>query len=331
MKRLVLLNLFFALLYSGGLLAQDVVSIADGGTVTDVSCASSVVITDSDADDGNYLPNESHVITICVEAGSLSEAEIIISPELFGDVWDVDGESTLFIYDGPDTGSPLLGAFNSVTDPAGVTVSGSIPGGCMTMEFVSGPNSTGEGFTATFTCLQPLQPFNFVVESDPDTTIFPPLTFPVIQICFGDTIDLTVNTSYPLSDAGGNGYEQSDETSYFRYLMGDGTIYQGFGLTEIEHFYEDPFGYLVTIIIQDTLGRVENQQLYVLTAPRPNFSNLPDNDTLCVGEQTVISGGVDQGDFIGVDPTSSAILGGGILGEQLYLPDGIAAHLSYQG
>lgn len=323
MNRLFSLGfLSIGILFSISVSSQDVVSIADGGTVSDVSCASSVIITDSNADNGNYLPDENHVITVCVEAGSLSEAEIIISPELYGDDWDVDANSTLFIYDGPNTASPLLGAFNSVTDPAGVTVSGSIPGGCMTLEFVSGSNSTGEGFTANFTCLQPLQPFLFDVVSTPEIEDFPPLTFPTVQICFGDSIILDVNTSYPLSDAGGNGYEQSDETSFFRYLMGDGTIYQGFGLTSISHTYDDPFGYLVTIIVQDVSGQVENQQVYVLIAPRPDFSNLPNNDTLCVGEQTVITGGVDEAGFIGVDPTTSAILGGGILGEQLYLPDG---------
>lgn len=300
--------------------AQDTYPISDEVTITDVSCASSVIITDSDADDGNYLPNESYQITICVEDVSLSPGQIIISPELNGDVWDVDENSSLFIYDGEGTGGDLLGEFNSVSHPAGVNVSGQE--GCLTLVFTSGESSTGEGFTANFACFQPLQPFNFEITSIPELGTFEPLPLETINICFGDSIIVGLDTSYPLSDAGGNGYEQSDETSYFRYLMGDGTTYEGFGLTDITHTYETAFGYQVTVIVQDVSGRIETEQFFVLIAPRPDFSNIAINDTLCIGEQTTITGGIFETDTVGVDPTTSAILGGGILGEQLYLPDG---------
>ncbi len=300
--------------------AQDVVSIADGGTINDVSCASSVIITDSNIDAGNYGPAEDYTITICVENVSTSNAEIIISPALNGDIWDVDANSTLFIYDGADTGAPLLGAFNSASDPAGVSVSGNTS--CLTMQFVSGAGSSGAGFTANFTCIQPLQPFLFEVLAIPQLEFWEQVSDDAIKICFNDSIIIDITTQYPLSDAGGNGYTQSDATSFFRYLMGDGTIYQGFGLTSISHTYQIALGYQVTIIIQDVQGRVESEQFFALIAPRPIFSNLPNADTLCIGEQTIISGGVDGTGFIGVDPTTSAILGGGILGEQLYLPDG---------
>ena len=300
--------------------AQTIVSIADGGQVNDVSCSSSVVITDSNANGGNYGPNESFTITICIEDASTNFAEIIISPALYGDIWDVDANSSLFIYDGIGTGGPLLGVFNSVSDPAGITVSGN--NACMTMQFISGSNSSGAGFTSTFSCIQPLQPFLFDVVGTPELAFYGQVNDDAIQICFGDTVTLDLVTNYPLSDAGGNGYAQADATSFFRYVMGDGTIYQGTGLNSIEHVYLEPFGYQVTVTIRDINGRVESDQFFILIAPRPDFSNLPVNDTLCIGEQTIISGGVQNNGFIGVDATSSAILGGGILGEQLYLPDG---------
>ncbi|HKL02226.1 MAG TPA: hypothetical protein VJ911_01070, partial [Cryomorphaceae bacterium] len=286
--------------------AQDTYPISDEGTITDVSCAESVIITDSNADAGNYLPNESYQITICVENVSLSPGQIIISPELNGDVWDVDENSSLFVYDGVGTGGTLLGEFNSVSHPAGVNVSGEE--GCLTLVFISGDSSTGEGFTANFACFQPLQPFNFEITSIPELGTFDPLPLETINICFGDSIIVELETSYPLSDAGGNGYEQSDETSYFRYLMGDGTTYEGFGLTEISHTYELAFGYQVTVIVQDVSGRIETEQFFVLIAPRPDFSNIAINDTLCIGEQTEITGGIFETDTVGVDPTTSAIL-----------------------
>src|SRR5690606_38499482 len=195
-------------------------------------------------------------------------------------------------------------------------------GQCLTLEFISGTGSSGEGFTSTFQCSQPLQDFTFDLSGTPDIEPFQDFSTLAMQICFGDSIIVSAQTNYPLSEAGGNGYEQSDETSLFRYSMGDGTIYQGLGLTEISHTYTDPFGYVVTVIITDVNGKVEFDQFYVLIAPRPHFSNLAVDDTLCIGTQTVISGGIQGADTVGIDPSTAAILGGGILGEQLYLPDG---------
>lgn len=300
--------------------AQQTVAISDGGTINGVSCASSVIITDSGGENGDYGSAEDFTMTICVETTSDAFGQIIISPALNGDVWDLDASSTLFIYDGNSTGAPLLGAFNSITDPAGVNVSGTT--GCITLQFVSGAGASGPGFTANFACEQPLQPFNFDISGIPPLEQFQDFTDPAIKICFGDSIIVSVQTEYPLSEAGGNGYLQEDATSFFRYLMGDGTIYQGLGLTQISHTYADPFGYQVTITIQDVNGKVEFKQFYVLSAPRPDFTNLAVDDTLCIGQQTVITGGATATDTVGVDPNTSAILGGGILGEQLFLPDG---------
>lgn len=298
---------------------QDVINIADGGSYS-TPCSGSLTITDSDADNGNYEPNETYQVTLCVDAGSESNAHIVISPYLNGDTWDIDENSSLFVYDGPNASGTLLGEFNSVNTPTGITVQGS--GSCLTLVFTSGSGSSGEGFTAHFSCYQPLQPFDFEVEGFPNYGPFGGLSHPSIKICFTDTISIHVNTNYPLSDAGGNGYEQNDSTSWFRYLMGDGTIYEGYGLTDVSHVYNDPFGYLVTIIITDINGRVESSQLYVLVSPRPNFSNLAVNDTLCIDQETDITGGIFNGDTLGISPSASAILGGGILGDQLYLPDG---------
>lgn len=300
--------------------AQQIVNISDEGNVNGVSCASSVIITDSGGETEDYGGSEHYIITLCIETVSLSSGQIIISPSGNGDTWDVDAGSQLFIYDGANTAATQYGPFNSVTDPNGVVFSGT--SGCLTLEFISGPGSTGAGFEAHFTCIQPLQPFSFNITTDPGLDSFDDLTLPAIQICFGESIDVHTATTYPLSDASGNGYEQADSTTYFKYLMGDGTVYQGYGLTDISHTYSDEYGFEVTVILTDNHGQVETGQFYVLIAPRPDFSNLVVDDTLCIDDETDITGGVSNGDFIGVDPSTAAILGGGILGEQLYLPDG---------
>jgi len=316
LKVTVLVFFTGAYLFSSGQL----VPISNEGAIADVNCADQVLISDSDADNGNYFPNESYTISICVEDGAETFAQFIISPALYDHVWDIDENSNLFVYDGPTTASPLLGAYNSVSDPAGVFVTAT--GSCITLTFVSGAESSGEGFTSIFQCVQPLQPFEVSIDGTPEPSPWNDLPYSSIRLCFAEPFVLDAITNFPLSDAGGNGYEQSDETSNFRWDMGDGTIYQGIGLNAIAHTYTLGLGYLVTLIVTDDVGQSEIAQLLVLHAPRPIFSNLAVNDTLCIGFQTTITGGILNGDTVGVSPSSNAILGGGILGDALFLPDG---------
>lgn len=299
-----------------------IINISDGGEVGGILCNEIALLTDSGGESGGYGENESHLITLCVDESAVeSNAQFIISPQLYGHTWDVDDNSTLFIYDGPDTDGDLLGTFNTTSHPNGIILQST--GRCLTFEFVSGEGSSGAGFSGTFACPQPLQPFQVFLSTEPPLEAFAGLPIDsegAIKICYTDSITITVGTNYPLSDAGG--YEQSDETTLFRYDMGDGTIYQGFGMTQIGHVYDEPFGYEVSVQLTDVQGRIERTRMYVLTAPRPIFSNIPTLDTLCIGEVTTITGGITDTDTLGVEPNTSAILGGGNHGEQLFLPDG---------
>lgn len=320
-KNIFIIVGFLAFSFSStNMLAQNDVPISDEGTNNSMQCSMPLTLTDSDANGGFYESNENYTITLCGIEGSEAEVQFLISPAIYGHTWDVDSNSELYVYDGANTGSPLIGVYNSVTDPDGVNVSAS--GTCLTITFISGAQSSGEGFTGIFQCAYPLQDFVLELVSFPEHTPWGGLDHNSIRFCFGDSVILNAITQYPLSTAGGNGYEQSDELSYFRWDMGDGTIYQGLGMNEISHNYANPFGYQVVLSVTDSEGQIESERIYVLYAPRPIFSNLAVNDTLCVGEQTTITGGILDGDTIGVTPNTSAILGGGILGDMIFLPDG---------
>lgn len=304
-----------------GLFAQSVVNISDGGVVNDMTCSEQITLTDSGGASGNYGPGESHTITLCVVSGAETSSQFVISPALFGHTWDIDANSSLFLYDGPNaTPANLQGEFNSVSHPSGIFYTAT--GNCITLTFVSGPGSSGAGFTSTFQCLQPLQPFELDVTGEPSISPWGDLPNPSMRICFEETITASAITNYPLSDAGGNGYLQNDSTTLFRWVMGDGTTYQGFNLTTIEHTYANPLGYLVSLFATDASGRQEFIQFFVLIAPRPDFSNVAIDDSLCIDTQTAISGGEFNGEFVGVSPSQSAILGGGEFGQPLFLPDG---------
>lgn len=297
------------------------VPISQGGTINDMTCAEQINLTDSNADNGNYLPGESHTITLCVVDGAITNAQFIISPDIYDHIWDIDENSSLFIYDGPAaTPGTLVGEFNTASHPSGIFFTAS--GTCITFTFVSGPTSSGAGFTSLFQCLQPLQPFEVSAMGTPPIEPWGDLPLPSIRICLGDTISAQAITNYPLSDAGGNGYLQDDETSTFRWDMGDGTTFLGQGLTEITHVYENPFGYEVTLIVTDTQSSQAIYRFFVLIAPRPVFSNLAIDDTLCSNTQTQITGGILGNDTVGITPSTSAILGGAAFGQPVFLPDG---------
>ena len=294
------------------------VPISDETEVLDYICSDEIILTDAGGIDGDYGPNESYTKTICIEPGNESFLEVIISPELYGDTWDMDPDAEFIVYDGADATAPILGTFNPATDPDGILLHAS--GTCLTFSFISGEGGGGAGFEAHITCTQPQQDFTVSAVTTPGFQ--PGLPDSTIFICVGDSITATAITNYPLSDASGNGYEQSDESSFFFWKMGDGTSYSGYGLTEISHVYDQEFGYHVTLQVTDVEGLSRQFAFYVLTSTRPDFSNIALDDTLCIGGETMLIGGITPQDSVGFEAMPGAILGGGMVGNMTFLPDG---------
>lgn len=310
--------------------AQELIPISDGGTVESTNCDNPIYITDSNADDGNYLPGETYQITACLNTLVGDSVQIIMIPQINGNdtlnLWDVDGNSTLFIYAGVGTGGELLGAFNSITDPDGVFLTTTVP--CVTFVWESGENSSGEGFLAQINCIRELQPFTLSVFIDPpfglSTDTFPDIGLDenVITFCFGDTLDFTANPSFPLSDATGDGYEQLAAECNFIWDMGNGDVFEGVFLNTLTYSYPEPGGYLATITVIDVEGKVEGYEAYLLMAPRPIFSNIVFGDTLCLGDTTVITGGILFPDTVGVSPSTSIVQPNYDFTDSRFLPDG---------
>jgi len=304
------------------------VSIADGGTINSDNCQEPFILTDSNADDGNYEENETFEVTLCFNDIEMSDIQVQILPTdpETGAVWDVDENSSLFIYEGPDnTGTPL-GEFNSISDPNGVFFTTDV--GCLTFVFISGDGSSGAGFNAIVQCEKPLQPFDLDVEvelpneySDFEVDGIAD-DANVITICYGDTIDLTAILNFPLSDATGNGYEQTVENTLITWNWGDNSTDQGLGLTEVSHSYEPEGGFYIYVTAEDQNGRREFFDIYVLVSPRPNFTGILFNDTLCAGDTTLITGGILGPDTVGVEAESGLVNINFEYNDSLALPDG---------
>lgn len=313
-----------------GIFAQDSTPISAGGIVESTNCDNPIYITDSNADDGNYLPGETYQITTCMNTLVGDSVQITILPTFNSsdtlNVWAVDGNSTLQIFAGTGTGGELLGTFNSVTDPDGVFLTTIVP--CVTFVWTSGDNSSAAGFLAQINCIQDLQPFNVSVFIDPpfglSTDTFPDIgpDANVIPFCFGDTLSFTATPTFPLSDATGDGYEQLAEECLFIWEMGNGDVFEGINLNQLVYSYPNPGGYLATLSVIDVEGQVETYEAYLLMAPRPIFSNIVIGDTLCLGDTTIITGGILFPDTVGVGPNTSSVQPNYDFTDSRFLPDG---------
>jgi hypothetical protein len=239
-----------------------------------------------------------------------------------GDTWDVHGSDTLFVYDGPDSNAPLLGAFNSDTDPTGIGVQATFANasGCLTFVFVSNGANEGDGFAGILSCGYPCQPIQPIIGSDP---LMEPADTGYIDICLGDTVWLYGNAGFPYSGTnGGLGYDQTIANSTFNWEFADGTI-----INDNDTVFFVPqvrAGYLVEMRVTDTLGCIDVQTTKIRVATIPLFAGTTalSEDTICFGESTILIGGVTFQDTAGVDPTQGAFINGGIFAGLTFLPDG---------
>lgn len=299
------------------------ISITDAGPDT-LPCGSGPDFQHTFFDDnasGSYPPNANYTITICPDGFQGSKVTLRMFPEV-GDVWDVHGSDTLFVYDGTNTSAPLIGSFNSDTDTNGISVQATFnnPSGCLTFEFISNGTDEGDGFQGLITCGYPCQPVEPVISSDP---LMEPADTGYIDICLGDTVWLYGNANFPYSGTnGGIGYDQTIENSTFNWEFADGTIIEDndtvFFVPQVRA------GYLVEMRVTDTLGCIDVQTTKIRVATIPNFSQTASlaEDTICFGSSTILVGGVTANDTTGVNETQGAFISGGIFAGLTYLPDG---------
>jgi len=324
MNKLVscILSIFLGL----GLIAQNT-PISDGGTVSVVCGSSSIVLTDAGAV-GDYSAGESHTMTFCPDGGNA--ITFIIDTETVGDEFDIASTDFLTVFDGPDTSSPILGIYNSaITDDIVISVNATLdnPTGCLTFLFESSAGSvTGAGFTGAINCGFFWQPFNIEMNTSSSQID----EFFYVDICQGETVNFEANCDFPFS--GGTGYNQTNENSFFEWDLGSGILFSGMGLTNVQNTYDEAFGYPFSLTVTDTLGQAQLFQGAVRVSTTPNFSQIISTfqDTICVGNETTLVGGItpDSTQAFGVIPNEGSFLGGGFLAGQTFLPDGSGASYS---
>jgi subtilisin-like proprotein convertase family protein/spore coat protein CotF len=248
-----------------------------------------------------------------------------------GFTFDVDGSDSIYVYDGPNTSSPLLGVHNSVTDPNGFAyqASWSNPSGCLTIVFISNNSNQGSGWLANVQCGNQFQPFIPHLEAyinGQGTNALNPLDSGFVDICFGDSILFIARPLFPYSfESTGFGYSQNVNSSIdFFWDVTDGVTYP-----DNDSIWFTPparAGYLVDLLLTDAFPQIERLRCKVRVSQLPSFAGtMPSEDVICLGESTSLLGGVTISDTVGVTiPQGTFNLGGNFAG-LTYLPDGSGA------
>jgi gliding motility-associated-like protein len=286
---------------------------------------------DSGGNSANYGDNEDESITICPNL-TMGSKVTLKTGTTAPFVWNIDPSDTLFVYDGPTTAAPLLGAYNSSTSAFGFTqtASWSNSSGCLTIRFKSDAAANAAGFEANVTCGNPFQPYEahmnvFLNGAGPN--ILTPADTGYADICFADSVLLVANGIFHYSsDTTGTGYLQTNTNCTYTWDFTDGTTKTGRSV-----WFKPPnrAGYIAYLKMVDSKGQVRNLKCRIRVSTIPSFTQvLPVSDSICLGDSTMIIGGVSPGDTVGVSTNTGIFEAGGTFAGQTYLPDGSGTNYS---
>ncbi len=275
---------------------------------------------------GNYAPNMDEVLVLCPDLTQGSKVSIAFATNI-GFEFNIDPSDTLFIYDGPTTSAPLLGAYNSGTNPIGFYVQASFannPSGCLTLRFVSNGTNEGTGWVANVACgdiPQPYVPHIEAFKNGVGPNILNPLDTGYVDLCFGDSVLLVATPTFPYaSEVTGTGYSQTVANCTYLWTIG------GSGQSTGSSVWFTPparSGYYVDLKITDAFPQIVNINCKVRVAQLPIFAGTgPLEDSVCLGENTNLIGGVTAQDTVGVTVPGGEYQVGGIFAGLTFLPDG---------
>lgn len=161
------------------------ISTFSGQTVT--TCTG--IFYDSGGPLGDYSDNENYTVSFCSGNGNAVKFDFTTFVVRTGD--------TLYVYDGPDTSSPLKGKFSNTVVPVSLISSGT----CMTFKFLSDALFTRPGWAANISCCPP--PVTSAIgPTNPYECAGSTVTYSV-DMHPGSTYNWTVTNGTPTSVTGG--------------------------------------------------------------------------------------------------------------------------------
>ena len=219
---------------------------------------------DSGGVGGNYGNSENFTFTICPDtAGTFTQVDFTL--------FNLEGCcDDLLIYNGPNTGSPLMG------NAAVGTFTSSDASGCLTFVFTSDLSINRPGWEADISCFVPCTD---TITANLDSTNPAASGNGVIEICQGTTVDFVGSGTFSGSSAG----------AVYDWDFGDGNTASG---TNVSHTYNTEGVYIVNLTITNgscvSTNRI-NQVVQV--SPTPDFTGTAAAaDPICLGDSTTITG-----------------------------------------
>ena len=232
---------------------------------------------DSGGSGGNYNSSESRTVTICPGvAGNKVKVNFT--------TFDLENNyDFMYVYDGPNTSAPTLGAYTGAVGPGSVQATGTNTSGCVTFVFTSDASITYTGWVASISCITPCETINSVFNS-----ATPAPVGGIIKVCQGATV--TFNGSGTFSSGSGAGAT---------YSWDFGNTLTGSGVSA-STTYATPGVYFVNLNINKA-GCVNynkfNQVVQVSTTP--SFAGTTTNTTsICLGQSATLIGSVTPTPYI---------------------------------
>ena len=276
---------------------------------------------------GNYGPNRTDTFTVCPNIpGTYPKIQGVISGPGFS--WDIDPSDTLYIFDGPDVSSPLVGAYNNATNPGGVTVVASWdnPSGCLTFVFHSDATNEAAGWEGNISCVSPRQEIEMHMEgfiNGGSSNAMVPADSGYVDICQGDSVLFVATPNFPNSlETTGSGYSQNNTNITYLWEFSDGSA----DSTNTDNVWFKPpsaSGFYVNLTVVDSYPYSQSLRAKVRVSTTPTFTGTgPLDDTVCFNQPTNLLGGVTSADTVGVNIPENFFQVGGNYAGLTFLPDG---------
>ena len=262
-----------------------------------------------------YGPNEDLVTTVCPDGSGETHVQISFSGVLLG-----CGDS-IFVYDGPDTSSPLItqagrilaNDCESVNERAQqfiVQATAQNISGCITIRFRSDAIFQEAGFQSRITCVSRCQPVVASLQSASPSVV--PIDTGYIDACPGQLVTLSGAGAYPQNNLF---YAQSDANSTFEWDFGDGNSATG---PDVTHAYTRSGGYVIQLKITDQMGCSNTNFITqrVRISTKPEFSFTGDFGNPVCTKDTI------EANLSSLAPVEGTFFSGQVLADTLALPDG---------
>ena len=327
--KLILRSTLFFFAFVSSFHAQVTLTLTgpDYGQTNPLNCAGIVPTGGTNFIDGtgNYAPNMNETLVLCPDLTQGSKVSIAFATNI-GFEWDVHPTDTLYIYDGPSIAAPLLGAYNSGTNPVGLFAQASWnnPTGCLTLRFKSNGANEGTGWVANVACGNPPQPIVPHVEAFKNgsgNNIMNPIDTGFVDLCPGDSVLLKALPGFPYSLENTNtGYSQTNNNCTFTWTIG------GVGQFTGDQIWFSPnanTGYYVDLAVTDQFPQTIHSNFKIRVSIPPIFAGTgPLEDTVCLGQNSYLVGGVTAQDTVGIEIPGGTFQIGGTFAGLTFLPDG---------